>query len=336
MKNQYEAMERTAAYADARLPEIAAIMRGCDQYVFVGCGSSYAVATSGALMARMHLGKPALAVAAGDLLLHADAYRPALEGSVLVVLSRSGETSEVVRAVERVREMGVDCRVLSVTCKEGSALAAHSDCTLEMPWAFDHSVCQTRTVSCLYFYCAYSAAKLSGNEALIEDLRAAVAGGAAFMEAHEPALEGVAMSEWTHAVVLGDAEVAGLCEEGALAFKEICQLPSNAYHLLDVRHGPMVLIGERTLVIAVLSDAQNKLELDVLRDIAAKGALVVAYSDKALSMPGVVSISFGRRLAHCARGIPAIAICQLISYHKSFQTGADPDKPEGLSSWISL
>jgi len=50
----------------------------------------------------------------------------------------------------------------------------------------------------------------------------------------------------------------------------------------------------------------------------------------------VVSVSFGEALLPPARGIPAIAVCQLISYHKSFLTGANPDEPDGLSPWIKL
>ncbi|MCL2810460.1 MAG: SIS domain-containing protein [Clostridia bacterium] len=336
LKSQYEAMERTLTYVDERLPEITALLGGCDQLVFVGCGSSYTVAVSGALTAWLRLKKPALALPAGDLLLHTESYRPVLEGSAMVVLSRSGETSEVIRALERVQEMGVNHKVLGVACKEGSALANHSDCILEMPWAFDHSVCQTRTVSCLYLFCVYAAASLAGDKALLADLRSVVAGGPAFMNAHEATLQAVGQRDWTHAVVLGDGELAGMCDEGALAFKEICQVPSNAYHLLDTRHGPMVLIGKQTLVIAVLSCAQNKLELDMLRDLVAKGATVVAYSDEPIEIPGVVSVSFGQKLAHPARGLPAIAVCQLISYYKSFQTGANPDEPDGLSPWIVL
>ena len=333
---QYDAMTRTMEYVDARLPELAAFLNRSGQHVFIGCGSSFAMATSGALAARLILDASALAIPAGDLLIHADTYRQVLKGCTLVALSRSGETSEIIRAVERVREMDVGCKVLGVICTEGSTLAAHCDYTLEMPWAFDHSVCQTRTVSCLYLLCTYIAARLSGNERLVADLRAAVADGPAYMRDNEPVFETVACGDWTHAVVLGDAELSGLCEEGALAFKEICQIPSNHYHLLDVRHGPMVLVGEKTLVIAVLSAAKNKLELDVLSDIAVKGATVVAYSDEPLEMPGVVSVSFGQRLLHPARGIPAIAICQLISYYKSFQTGANPDQPDGLNPWIQL
>ena len=37
-----------------------------------------------------------------------------------------------------------------------------------------------------------------------------------------------------------------IASEGALAFKEIARIPSISYHLLDVRHGPMVLIDDKT------------------------------------------------------------------------------------------
>jgi fructoselysine-6-P-deglycase FrlB-like protein len=336
IQDQFAAMTRTAQAVDGRFADIARVMEACGQYVFVGCGSSYAVARSGAMMARTRLQKPAMAIAAGDLLLHGDTYLSQLKDAVVVVLSRSGETSEVLRAVERVRELGVNCNVLGVSCVEGSALATHSDLMVEMPWAFDQSVCQTRTVSCLYLFCAYGVARMGGDEGLAGDLLKALAGGPAFMKTYEQSLKEAAQGDWAHAVVLGDAELSGLCEEGALAFKEICQVPSNYYHVLDVRHGPMVLVNQRSLVVAVLSGAEKKLELDVLRDIVAKGATVIAYSDQPFHMPGVLVCSFGRELSHPARGIPAIAMCQLLAYYKSFLTGADPDRPDGLSPWIAL
>jgi len=332
---QYDALDLTRRLVDERIDALSGVI-GSAPLVFVGSGSSYAVARSAAWMALLRLGRRAVAIAAGDLLLHMDTYRPVLEGCALVALSRSGETSEVVRSIGRMRASGVRFRVLGVSCTERSTLSDQSDLSLDMPWAFDESVCQTRTVSCLFFFCAYVTARLAGDRALVRDLMKAVEFGPAYMRRVEPALKEVAQRPWTHAVVLGDAELGGLCEEGALAFKEICQLPSNHYHLLDVRHGPMVLVGPETLVIAVLSANDDELELALLRDALAKGAAVVAYSDLPLDLPGVVSVSFGEALLPPARGIPAIAVCQLISYHKSFLTGANPDEPDGLSPWIKL
>lgn len=332
---QYDALNQTRRFVDEQIGKIADLVASAP-LAFIGSGSSYAIARSAALMARLRLGNPAIAIAAGDLLLHMDTYRPALEGCTLVALSRSGETSEMVRSIDAMRGAGIRFQVMGVSCTAFSTLSGQSDLSLEMPWAFDESVCQTRTVSCLFFFCAYMIAKLGGDGVLIRDLIKAVEGGPEYMRRVEPVLEKVARLPWTHAVVLGDAELGGLCDEGALAFKEICQLPSNYYHLLDVRHGPMVLVGPETLVIAVLSANDNELEINLVRDMQKKGATVVAYSDLPLSLPGVVCVGFGEALLPPARGVPVIAVCQLISYHKSFLTGANPDAPDGLSPWIKL
>lgn len=337
IKSQYGALAQTQTVADARIREIAALFsQRQGNLIFLGSGSSYSLACSAALMAQLRLGRPALAIAAGDLLLHMDTYRPVLQDCVLIVLSRSGETSEAMLSIERMRADGIRFRVLGVPCVSGSTLTRISDLAIELPWAFDKSVCQTRTVSCLYFFCTYAIARLAGDAALRNDLVKAINGGEAYMAAHEATLKAVAQRDWTHAVVLGDAELSGLCDEAALTFKEICQLPSNYYHLLDVRHGPMVLIGKQTLVYAVLSNIHEKLELDLLRDVIAKGATVVVYSDEPLALPGIVNITFGESLAHAARGIPAIVVCQLITYYKSFLTQSNPDQPDGLSAWIAL
>ena len=140
---------------------------------------------------------------------------------------------------------------------------------------------------------------------------------------------------WTHCVVLADAELEGIAEEGALAFKEICQLPSNYYHFLDVRHGPMVLLGEKTLVLAALG-AKNELENKLLSDVKAKKSELVTFSDIPVEPIGLHSVVYGYPLSHIAAGIPFIVLCQMVAYKKSKKTGADPDKPTGLEAWIAL
>lgn len=333
---QYKALKTTRQLIDAQFGGASALLMGTARLVFIGSGSSYTIAKSGALMAQLKLGIQAIALPAGDLLLHISTYRPLLEDAALIVLTRSGETTEIVRAVLALRELGVRFKLLTISCVKGSTMSGMSDFALELPWAFDQSVCQTRTVTNLYFCCAYLLSLLAGDEALIADLVKTIERGSEYMARIECELKDIARLPWTHAVVLGDAELGGLCDEAALTFKEICQLPSNYYHLLDVRHGPMVLIKEDTLVVAVLSDAENELELGLVRDAVHKGATVITYSDLKLDLPGVTSIHFGEPLAHPARGIPVIAICQLLSFHKSFLTGADPDRPDGLSAWIEL
>ncbi len=330
---QYEALAQTRTQIDAQFDAAKALI-GDRPLALLGCGSSYTIAQSGALMAKLRLNRPAEAIAAGDLLIRPALYRPLIEGACVIVLSRSGETSEAVRAVEALRALGIEFKLLTVSCVVGSTLSVMSDLAIELPWAFDASVCQTRTVTNLYYFCAQLVAKLTGDGALAAGLDLAIANGPAFMERVEPVLADIAKKPWNHGVVLGDAELQGLCDEAALTFKEICQLPSNYYHMLDVRHGPMVLVGPQTLVVILLTG--HALELDLVRDAVARGAVVVTYSDEPLAVEGATNIPFGAALPDPARGLPFINILQLVTYHKSFETHADPDAPDGLSAWIKL
>jgi fructoselysine-6-P-deglycase FrlB-like protein len=335
IKSQYGALAKTSVHLDTLLAQIKAVLSEKKKIIFLGSGSSFYIACSAASMAQVRLGCVSAAIPAGDLLLHTATYKDLIDGAAVVILSRSGETSEVVRAVSNLRAEGVPFVLLTITCVTGSTLSGLSDLAVELPWAFDQSVCQTRTVTCLYYACAWIIASLSGGRELLGALERTIAQGPAFMEKYETALSKIAGLGWSHAIVLGDAEIGGLCEEGALAFKEICQLPSNYHHVLDVRHGPMVLINEKTLVIAALS-AADRLELDLVADLVKKGATVVACSDLPIDLPGAHAVSFGESLPHAARGIPVIAVCQLVAYYKSAETGANPDKPGGLSAWIKL
>ncbi|MCL2035377.1 MAG: SIS domain-containing protein [Oscillospiraceae bacterium] len=332
----FNALGQTAAYIDDMWGDIKSFVKDKKRFVFVGCGSSYLLSKSMAVMTGMHTGISAFAVAAGDILLHAERYAKYIDGAAVVCVSRSGRTSEMIMALDALTSKGYSFTVTSLVCADSTSLADKSELTLSMPWAFDNSVCQTRTVTNFYFAAAYILAKATDNQTVLEDLRHITSNGSQYLQEAEVLADEFSTLPWTHCVVLADAEPEGLAEEGALAFKEICQLPSNYYHLLDVRHGPMVLIKEDTLVLAALG-AKNELECNLLRDIKKKNAQLIAFSDTDCTPVENVRFSvYGRPLSHIARGIPFAILCQMISYKKSLSTGADPDKPDGLDPWIAL
>jgi len=335
IRDTFNALEKTRGYLEGKWADIEKFFKGKSRFVFIGSGSSYSNAKSYAMICNMNTDVPAVTLAAGDILLHAERYKNIIDGSALVFISRSGRTSELIKAYDAMKEHGYSFVTASFVCADDTPLGERSDLVLSTPWAFDESVCQTRCVTNAYFMAAYIIAKITDNKSLLAELNLVITEGPAYMDKAEALAVELAVKPWTHAVVLADAELEGLAEEGALAFKEVCQLPSNYHHLLDVRHGPMVLIGKETLVI-VVHGASNELELGLIRDLKEKGAEIVAFSDEAAELEGVRYSCFGRPLTHIAKGIPAIALCQMIAYFKSKETGADPDKPTGLDPWISL
>jgi fructoselysine-6-P-deglycase FrlB-like protein len=342
LKDQYRALDKTIKYLDKKMDDIKSFYAESDaeRLVFLGCGSSYSLAKSGALIAKTKLNKCADAFAAGDLLLHFDSYAKYLEGAIVVAISRSGSTSEMLYCIKELKEK-CNVKVVSMICVEQTKLAAISDLVLEMSWAFDASVCQTRTVSCLYAATAYIMASLAGDTKLSEDILKVIESGNKFMLKYEPEIINqaarVCATDWDNVVTLGDGECAGIVEEGALAFKEICQLPSNYYNMLDVRHGPMVMIKPNTMVIILMSSSTNKFELDLISDVQAKTDFVIVYSDLPVKAgKGVYNVVFGEEISHISRGLPFILICQMLSYYKALAIGVNPDNPSGLSPWIKI
>jgi len=331
----FNALAKTKTYLDEKWGDIESFMHGKSRFVFIGCGSSYSIAKSMSAICGMGTGKPSAAMAAGDIVLHAARYKKSVDGAAVVFISRSGRTSELIRALDALESLGCRLNVASLVCADDTPLGEKSELVLSTPWAFDESVCQTRCVTNFYFMSAYIAAGIAGDQAVSDDLQHILASGYEYLAQAEALAKELSGQSWTHAVVLADAELEGIAEEGSLVFKEVCQLPSNYYHMLDVRHGPMVLIGKDTLVIAALG-VSNELEYDLVRDLKEKGALVVVFSDVPAEIDGVLTICFGRTLSHISKGIPLIVLCQLISYYKSIVTGADPDKPIGLDPWIAL
>jgi len=335
MHDTFNALKKTEDYLEQRLPDIKDFFKSKNKLIFIGCGSSYSNAKSFAMIYSMKTGVSASALAAGDVLLHASRYKKLFSGAAVVFISRSGRTSELIKAHDAIKELGCDIAVASFVCADDTPLGELSDLVLSTPWAFDESVCQTRCVTNAYFMAVYIAAALTNDDAVLFDLRHMIENGYSYLVRAENLAKELAAEPWTHAVVLADAELEGLAEEGALVFKEVCQLPSSYHHLLDVRHGPMVMIGNETLVI-LAHGTSCLLEINLRNDLKEKKAYIVAFIDEYVRPDDIRSICYGEPLSHVAKGIPFIILCQMIAYYKSKETGADPDKPTGLDPWISL
>ncbi|MCL1896869.1 MAG: SIS domain-containing protein [Clostridiales bacterium] len=338
---QYEALKQTFAYMAKERGRIVQAYKGSAHgaIVFSGSGSSFEVSRSSAISASLRLKEKSIVLAAGDILInHAD-YAPLLKGALLVLVSRSGATSEVILAAELVKKQGG--KVFSVICTKDSPLAALSDVVLELPWAFDDSVCQTRTVTNLYTANLCLLAFICGGamgEGLLRDISSVIERGEEYIQTWAKPIQEVSAGPWDHAIVLADGELEGIAQEGALAFKEICNARSNYHHVLDVRHGPMVGITEKTFVIISLSPNDDVYQRSLIRDIIKKGATVVVYSpEETAPINGVaLQVFSGLPLISAASGIPFIFVPQMAALTHSAVLGNNPDKPHELDPWIKL
>jgi fructoselysine-6-P-deglycase FrlB-like protein len=339
--DQYQALRKTAEYIFSKKDDINDHFPQCDfkKMIYLGCGSSYSVCKTLACTANLLLGCPATALPAGDLMLHIETYAPMLEDALIVTVSRSGETDEVVNSVKNMRKAGYRISVLSIIEATGSRVAGISDLALEIPWAFDESVCQTRSVTNLAGAGQLVTALVAGRQDIIDDILYVTEHGSDYLAAIEPKIMEIAEKGFTKAIVLADAEANGLAEEGALAFNEIAYMSSVCKHVLDVRHGPIVLADSDTLAIVCMSADGFSYQAELVRDLIARGAGVITYSAAPLPVVSdrtIATFCFGRKLSPAVEGIPLLAVAQLLAYHSAIARGVDPDHPNGLDPWIAL
>ena len=338
---QYKALEKTCELLSGRRSECKAYFNKTapDQIVVIGCGSSFQIAESIAMSARLRTGVASTPLPGGDLMLRIDEYAPLFSGKTLVIsLSRSGSTSEALYAVRELKKKFDGISVCSIACTTDSPINIESDFTIEIPWAFDESVCQTRSVTNLYAAAMLFIGAVTDDDVLFEHYLGLAKDGESYLKTVEDAVADIGREGWTSAAILCDGEGFGVGKEAALAFNEIAYTHSTYKHVLDVRHGPIVLFNAKTLVVIQIDTAEFEYQKSLVQDVLKRGAQVILVSDTKLPpVEGVrAQIVFGRKFHPAAVGALLLPVAQMLAYYHALSIDANPDQPDGLDAWIAL
>ncbi|MGO4690582.1 SIS domain-containing protein [Glaciibacter sp. 2TAF33] len=173
---------------------------------------------------------------------------------VVIVLSRSGTTTEVVDALDA---LPAGVRTIAVTGVADSPVADRADDVLLLDFADEESVVQTRFPTT--FLLLARAAFGENVDELPDQAEAALA-----------LPLGIDVAAYSHFVYLGSGWTYGLAQEAALKIREAAQAWSESYPLLDYRHGPLAVASDHTLVWMF-----GRAEQSLVDDIEVTGAHVV-------------------------------------------------------------
>jgi len=187
---------------------------------------------------------------------------PGRRYDALLAISRSGTTTEVVRALELLPEGVATHAVVGVA---GTPVALAADRTVVLEFADEESVVQTR-------FATTALALLLAH--LGVDVDAIAARAEAALAAQLPA-DGARAGSF---VFLGRGWTVGLANEAALKLREAALAWAESYPALEYRHGPIALADVHT-VVWPLGDVGE----DLLADIRATGASVVSTADHPLA-----------------------------------------------------
>lgn len=301
-----------------------------DQVIVTGCGSTYYLSLAAKQLLRLS-GVDARAVPASELLLRpATVCLPGLR-YLLLTISRSGTTTETLRAQENFAQQGGT--VICITCDSSSPLAQSADLAMAVDAAQERSVAQTRSFSSMLVLAQLLADALGGQAA------GASAGlpvaCAALLDSCADMMRSLGSAERLGSFFfLGAGALYGIACEAMLKMKEMSLAHSEAFHPLEFRHGPMSLVGADSLVIGLVSPGAAQHELRVLREMADMGATVLVISQCHSQFEHHIALPADLPAAYApALHLPPL---QLLAYWRALKNGCDPDQPQHLSAVISL
>jgi fructoselysine-6-P-deglycase FrlB-like protein len=236
------------AAAVALLPDLSSVLpRPGERVAVIGCGTSWFMAEAYATLREQSGQGETDAFAASNF----PAGRP-YDG--VVAISRSGTTTEVLRAIE-----AAPSPVLALTAVAGGPVGAAATDTIVLDFADERSVVQTVFASTVLMLLRAS---------LGEDVAPVIAQASAVLDGAFPLPDGVALAE--QITLLGQGWAYGVAQEAALKLREAAQLWTEAYPQMEYRHGPIAVAQPGRAVWVFGSPVDG-----IAADIAVTGATLV-------------------------------------------------------------
>jgi len=337
----HEIVEQPEAWAaairsfDAAAPEVARLFRegSPDEVIFTGCGSSYYLSMTAAAALQRVAGLRSRAVPASEILQFPRGVFVPGSRPLLVATSRSGTTTETLRALEMARRRGI--ATLSLTCAPRSPLARGADFCIISPKGHEESVVMTKSFSSLLLLGLLLAAQRAGDAGLRRELHRLPALGRRVLKIALPLMRDVGMAA-SRFVFLGAGPAHGIAWEAMLKLTEMAQRPAVTYHPLEFRHGPIAAAGPGTVAVLFGTEGGKRLEKALVRDLRRQGVSVVALGDDWSMAEAETEVALGVGLSDAARSVLYLPFAQLLAYHRAVGAGLDPDRPQHLSSVVRL
>lgn len=309
---------------------------GAGEILCVGCGSGLNAARCAAALLQMQAGLPARAVPAADIYLFPVGALLSGRKVTSILFSRSGQTTETVRAMRHLREHGVS--TLAVTCDGASPLAVESDLALALAPAHERSVVTTRSLTGMILAAQLVAATLSPDAVYSEALARLPVLCQTLMPVFREIGQRIGQrSDLLRYAFLGSGPFYGLARESQLKLKEMVLLPSDAYPVLDFRHGPMSNVDPQTLVTVFISDSARREEVHVLLDMKALGGVtwvVCERADDALRSAADYLLEVNAGMGELARLPLYLPAVHFMAHRRALSLGLNPDQPRNLTYWV--
>jgi glucosamine--fructose-6-phosphate aminotransferase (isomerizing) len=249
--------------------------------------------------------------------------------TLLVVVSQSGQTAEVLRLLE---SLPAKARVLAVTNVEASPLAKRGSMLLPL-MAGGQVAVSTKTYTCSVAVLMYLAFAVAGHAPapLTQEVMRAVEAQEKMLERREVLMPPIAefLNRPPYVALMSRGADLATAYQGALMLKEVARLAAEPISAAQFRHGPMEIINSthRYLLFA-RQGKTGKLLLKLARDIRQASGRVLLFTD--LPFDDLMNVRLVR-VEPLRLGLGTLldsVYIQLLAYDAALRAGIEPGKFE--------
>ncbi len=308
-------------------------MKNARHLYFIGCGTSYHAASVGAVYFAQLAGRAVIPVLAPQFI---PQYAPTVNHEdVGIFVSQSGETKDVLNALEAAEAKGMACYGLANVV--GSTLTKSASLCLPLCCGYEISVPATKTFTNQVVTFLYLAYKMAGRD--VRELDAIPELMEQTLSMVEPQVKQIAedINEWNDLYCLGYGATYPIALEGALKLKEITYAHCEGMLSTEFKHGPLSAVSKGFPIIFVSDGSANPLIISGLNEVKVRGArtIVIAEEDARLRANADDVIVLPKSDPQIAALLGVLPL-QLLSYHMSVMRGYDPDFPRNLSKTLTV
>ncbi|HKV41754.1 MAG TPA: SIS domain-containing protein, partial [Blastocatellia bacterium] len=315
--------------------------------ILTGCGSSYNLSRCAAFAWSALIGRPVSAVPSSELMNFPERYLNADAHPLVIAISRTGGTTEVELAVERLRA-GYGAATLAITGHSDTSIAKICDDEVAFDECPEESVVMTQAFTCMLLGLYLLADEVTGKrfKTGLEAIPVLIGNALSRSEGVARALvervddggnaqraeDASGSARITHFFFLGSGAMKGLADEGALKMTEMALTAANSYGLLEFRHGPKAALDPEALVVAFPSSPEGPYLDTLLGEVEATGSRMLLVGDpRQLETPvpreGLQSIDLDTELPDCFRPALYAHVTHLMAYFRARSLEINPDFP---------
>ena len=353
---QKEIFEQPAAVADtlegieAVTPDLFGpgarnVLGGAKSVLVLACGTSYYSGLTAKYWLEGIAGLPTQVEIASEY-----RYRKSIAdpGTLVVVVSQSGETADTLAALRHAKGLGQK-RTLAICNVATSAMVRETRLKFLTRAGVEIGVASTKaftTQLVALFLLSLTLAKLKRRLPAKEEKQhlqrlrhlPKALGAALALEPQLIAWAGL-FAKKEHALFLGRGLHYPIALEGALKLKEISYLHAEAYPAGELKHGPLALVTSEMPVVTVApNDALLEKLKSNMQEVRARGGELYVLADADTHIAPSPGINVVRLPEHYGLLSPILHVVplQLLAYHTALARGTDVDKPRNLAKSVTV